>query len=99
RQRKTKLGKVLTNKKLVYLQHGVNGLKVVPDFYKNRNVFDLVIAASDYEKNMIEQYWGYEPKEVVATGLARWDVMEDKTTDIPHKQIFVMPTWRTWMDG
>lgn len=99
RQKKTKLGKVLTNKKLVYLQHGVNGLKVVKDFYKNRNVFDLVIAASNYEKNMIEQYWGYAPTEVVATGLARWDVMEDKTVDISHKQIFVMPTWRTWMDG
>lgn len=95
----SKLGKTLTNKPLVYLQHGVNGLKKVPDFYKKRNVFDLVIAPSEFEKEMIVNYWGYRESEVVTTGLARWDVLEDKTDQIAYKQIFVMPTWRTWMDG
>jgi len=97
--KKSKLAKTLTDKKLVYLQHGVNGLKVVKDFYKNRGVFDLVIAPSEYEREMIIEHWGYDDSEVVTTGLARWDVLEDKTDEISYKQIFVMPTWRTWMDG
>ncbi|MFU0789300.1 MAG: CDP-glycerol:poly(Glycerophosphate) glycerophosphotransferase [Virgibacillus proomii] len=99
KQKKTKLGKALTNKRLVYLQHGVNGLKAVPDFYKKRDVFDLVIAPSEYEKKMITEHWGYDESEVVTTGLARWDVLKDRTKEIDYKQIFVMPTWRTWMEG
>lgn len=97
--KKSKLAKTLTNKKLVYLQHGVNGLKRVPDFHKNRDVFDLVIAPSEFEKQMIVNDWGYDESEVAVTGLARWDGLVDKTGEIPYKQIFLMPTWRTWMDG
>jgi len=99
KMKKTKLGKILTNKPLVYLQHGVNGLKAVPDFYKKRGVFDLVISPSEYEKEIIVNRWGYDESEVAITGLARWDVLKDKTDEIPYKQIFIMPTWRTWMDG
>lgn len=97
--KKSKLARAITNKKLVYLQHGVNGLKRVPDFHKNRDVFDLVIAPSEFEKQMIVNDWGYDESEVAATGLARWDGLVDKTDEIPYKQIFLMPTWRTWMDG
>ncbi|APC49681.1 hypothetical protein BME96_16450 [Virgibacillus halodenitrificans] len=99
KQKKSILGKELGNKQLVYLQHGVNGLKVVKDFYKKRGVFDLVIAPSEFEKNIIIKEWGYKENEVVTTGLARWDVLVDKTDQINYKQIFVMPTWRTWMEG
>lgn len=99
KQKETKMGRALTDKKLVYLQHGVNGLKTVRDFYKDRGVFDLVIAPSEFEKELIVKEWGYSENEVFATGLARWDVMADRSNLIPFKQIFVMPTWRTWMDG
>ena len=99
KQKETLMGRALADKPLIYLQHGVNGLKKVPDFYKDRNVFDLVIAPSDYERQLIIDEWGYHPDEVATTGLARWDVMEDKTASIDYRQIFVMPTWRTWMDG
>ncbi|WP_413378323.1 CDP-glycerol glycerophosphotransferase family protein [Alkalihalobacillus sp. 1P02AB] len=97
--KKSRLAKILTHKKLVYLQHGVNGLKKVRDFHKNRGVFDLVIAPSEFEKQMIINDWGYDESEVAATGLARWDGLKDKTKEIEYKQIFLMPTWRTWMDG
>ncbi|GMA46928.1 hypothetical protein GCM10025854_11780 [Tetragenococcus muriaticus] len=97
--KKSKLAKVLTNKNLVYLQHGVNGLKRVPDFHKNRGVFDLVIAPSEFEKQMITEKWGYDETEVAVTGLARWDGLVDKTDEVSYRQIFLMPTWRTWMDS
>lgn len=93
------LGREVTRKPLVFLQHGYNGIKRVPDFHKARSVFDLVIAASDYERNMIIKDWGYNPNEVSTTGLARWDHLKDKENKADAKQIFIMPTWRTWMDG
>lgn len=99
RVKNSRLGREVTKKSLVFLQHGYNGIKRVPDFHKARNVFDLVIAASEFEKNVIVQDWGYSPNEVVTTGLARWDHLQDKADQVEAKQIFVMPTWRTWMDG
>lgn len=99
RVKNSRLGREVTKKPLVFLQHGYNGIKRVPDFHKARNVFDLVIAASEFEKNVIVQDWGYSPNEVVTTGFARWDHLEDKEVQAESKQIFVMPTWRTWMDG
>lgn len=99
RQKETPMGREISKIPLVYLQHGVNGLKKVPDFYKKRQAFDFVCVPSEFEQKMVIEDWGYEPKEVAVTGLARWDVMEDKTNEVRFKQIFVMPTWRTWMDG
>jgi len=98
RQRKTRLGRALNQKKLVFLQHGVNGLKVVRDFHKDRASFNLITAPSEYEKKMLIEQWGYDPKEVVVTGYARWDVLKDKSHDMERKKIFVMPTWRIWME-
>ncbi|MFD2253338.1 CDP-glycerol glycerophosphotransferase family protein [Lactococcus formosensis subsp. bovis] len=93
------LGKALANKPLIYLQHGVNGLKRVPAFHKNSRLLDFICVPDEYEKQMVIEQWGYSEDEVAVTGLARWDSYCDKTHIIPHKQIFIMPTWRKWMDG
>lgn len=99
-QRQTPMGRVIANKKLVYLQHGVNGIKKVKDFYKSAGQFDLVMAPSEWEKKHLAiNEWGFDDNEVVATGLPRWDVMENQQAEINFKQIFVMPTWRNWMAG
>ncbi|MFK4886444.1 CDP-glycerol glycerophosphotransferase family protein [Lactococcus petauri] len=93
------LGKALANKPLIYLQHGVNGIKRVPAFHKNSRLLDFICVPDEYEKQMVIEQWGYSEDEVAVTGLARWDSYCDKTHIIPHKQIFIMPTWRKWMDG
>lgn len=93
------LGKALANKPLVYLQHGVNGIKRVPAFHKNSRLLDFICVPDEYEKQMVIEKWGYSEEEVAVTGLARWDSYTDKTHAIPYKQIFLMPTWRKWMDG
>lgn len=86
-------------KKDVYLQHGVNGLKQVPEFHKDQLNFDLVISPSDYETKMIVNLWGYDRKQVATTGLARWDSYQDRTGEINRKQILLMPTWRRYLKG
>lgn len=99
-QRETPMGKAVATKKLVYLQHGVNGIKRVIDFYKSAGNFDLVIAPDEWEKQRIAMAeWGFSDHEVVAAGLPRWDVLTDRTAEVDFKQIFVMPTWRNWMQG
>lgn len=94
------LAKTMMNKKNVFLQHGMNGIKKVPVFHKKRGLLDLIISPSDFEREHINiKDWGYSPNEVVSTGYARWDSYEDKTEQIPYKQIFMMPTWRKSMEG
>ena len=36
-------------------------------------------------------------KEIIITGLARWDVLEDHS-NLFHKEILLMPTWRSWLE-
>lgn len=99
-RRDSKIAKALMRKKNVFLQHGVNGMKKVPVFHKSQGWLDFIIAPSQFEKdNITVPEWGYPAEDVAVTGYARWDSYEDKTADIPFRQIFVMPTWRNWMEG
>lgn len=91
----------LYKKKSVFLQHGVTALKQSNVFKKSRGRgnFDLVIATSDKEKEIIEQNWLYEPEEIAVTGFSRWDHLTDESGKMDKPKIFVMPTWRTWIEG
>ncbi|WP_312093574.1 CDP-glycerol glycerophosphotransferase family protein [Niallia sp.] len=97
---KGRLRRALETKKHVFLQHGVIALKKVDHVFRKtgKNFVDLFVVSSDYEKNIIKDSFGYNDKEVIVTGLSRWDVLEDKSQQNKEKVIFVMPTWRTWMD-
>ncbi|MCD8086418.1 MAG: CDP-glycerol glycerophosphotransferase family protein [Clostridiales bacterium] len=84
-------------KKLVFLQHGVIAMKRV-DFYKRGGAYeaDLFVSSNRREHDIIANYLDYPPEDVIVTGLARWDVLEDRPT--PEKRILLMPTWRNWLD-
>lgn len=98
RIQKGRLKKALDRKKMVFLQHGVIAFKKVEFFMKSKNKMDLFVVSSDYEKEIIEKYFEYNEKEIINTGLCRWDALEDKV-DPNNKEILIMPTWRSWMDG
>jgi CDP-glycerol glycerophosphotransferase (TagB/SpsB family) len=95
---KGRLRRALEDKKHVFLQHGVIALKKVDKTYKktSKNAVDIFVTSSDFEKNIIRDSFGYSEKEIIVTGLSRWDVLEDKSKS--EKMIFLMPTWRSWMD-
>ncbi len=90
------LPRINHGKKLVFLQHGVIALKKVNFFWKTVNSADLFITSNRREYDIICQHQGYPPENVVITGLARWDVLEDRP--IPEKHILLMPTWRNWLE-
>jgi len=101
RIQKGKLKDALQDKKFIFLQHGVTALKKV-DYVFNKskqNTVSLFTATSDFEKNIIKNNFGYDDSEIMLTGFARWDVLKDKSYKQEPKKIFVMPTWRSWMDG
>lgn len=91
--------KFLINRKpFVFLQHGVLGLKQVPHAFfadDKMNHADLFITSSKLEKEIVTDYLGYQPENVVVTGLARWD---NPRKEKKQKKIFVMPTWRVQLE-
>jgi CDP-glycerol glycerophosphotransferase len=85
----------------VFLQHGVMGTKnMVANYGKKAASFntDLFLVSSDFEKEMIVNDFGYKPKEVLVTGLSRFDNL--LKNDVPLKnQILIIPTWRDWINN
>ena len=86
------------NRRLVFLQHGVIALKRVDFFRSGTNVVDLFVTSNDREHDIIIDELGYQPQEVIITGLTRWDVLEDKSGELERRSILVMPTWRNWLE-
>ncbi|MCW2131851.1 CDP-glycerol glycerophosphotransferase family protein [Arthrobacter sp. VKM Ac-2550] len=84
----------------VFLQHGVMGTKwMVPNYGKKASGFDtdLFIVSSDREKEYIVGDFGYAPKDVAVTGLARFDSLFAGDVKVKTNQILVIPTWRDWL--
>lgn len=86
------------NKKLVFLQHGVIALKKVEFFSSGTNAVNLFVTSNDMEHDIIINELGYQPQEVIITGLARWDVLEDRSAQMDKRTILIMPTWRNWLE-
>ncbi|MFC0559239.1 CDP-glycerol glycerophosphotransferase family protein [Halalkalibacter alkalisediminis] len=94
----------VNSKRFVFLQHGVLGLKKVDNTFNfnTANSAELFVVSSDFEKGIVKEYFGYPEKNVIVTGLSRWDVLEDKSITYSSasnkKEIFFMPTWRNWLE-
>lgn len=100
RVRSGRAAKAIQEKKSVFLQHGVTALKRSDVFKKSkgRGNFDMVVATSDFEKDILHENWLYDEDEIAVTGFSRWDLLEDHSNLQERKKIFVMPTWRSWME-
>lgn len=92
------LPQITKNKRLVFLQHGVIALKRVEFYRSGTNSVNLFITSNQREHDIILNELGYLPEEVVITGLARWDVLKDKSSQQEKTHILVMPTWRNWLE-
>lgn len=89
---------ITKNKRLVFLQHGVIALKRVEFYRSGTNSVNLFVTSNDQEHDIIINELGYPPEEVIITGLARWDVLKDRSASQPNTHILVMPTWRNWLE-
>ncbi|WP_242144836.1 MULTISPECIES: CDP-glycerol glycerophosphotransferase family protein [unclassified Bacillus cereus group] len=83
--------KNIANKRNICLQHGVIIQNISPYLRKDKYNQDFIISSSEAEKKIIMQTLGYEDEDVLVTGLARFDNLQNRKT---KKQILIMPTWR-----
>lgn len=81
--------------KYIFLNHGVaRGFSNIVNS-KDTN-YDLVIAMSELEKEIIVNINNQPEEKVKAVGFCRQDNLDDSMLD--PKLIVVMPTWRRWLD-
>lgn len=86
-------------KHIIFLQHGVMGFKQCHrTFHKlGGNRMSRFVVSSQYERDIIERYFEYDREDIIVTGLARWDVLRNQSSDT-DRQILLMPTWRIWLE-
>lgn len=82
----------MINSKLVFLQHGIiyNNLSAWLQKH-NKNIKLFITSAKGERDSIAGGDYLYTDKEVKLTGLARYDLLEDRR----EKKVVVIPTWRT----
>ncbi len=91
--------RILAQKKVLFLQHGVLALKNVSGIYRSTgpNRVDRFIVSSNWEREIVVKHMRYPRAVVSVTGLARWDRLRDRSSG--RGDILVMPTWRNWLQN
>lgn len=93
-----KITKKMIKGKKIWLDHGILAMKnTTAAYHKKKFVLnDFVITASEFGKKLLKDYYGYSEKEILLTGLPRYDDME---SEIKEKILLLMPTWRDNQDN
>ena len=78
--------------KYIYLKHGIIKDNLI-QLYRNKTKFNLFICGAKPEYDYVKQNFNYRKKEVVYTGLARFDNYHNLPCSKNNK-LLVMPTWR-----
>lgn len=81
-------------KNRVFLQHGVI-INMCEWLTYKKTKFKYFICGAKKEYEYVSENFGYPKKNVVYTGLARYDNLHN--CNVNKKQILIMPTWRSWL--
>ena len=81
--------------KNVALKHGIFK-NLHPNYFKENAHLDLICCGGKPEYEFIDKSFGYEKDVAKYTGLARFDALHNIEI---KKEIFIMPTWRRWLDS
>lgn len=81
--------------KFVFLQHGITFGNMSDWGNRIRRNISYFITATKYEyTSIVNGHYGYEPSQVLLTGMPRYDYMSDEK----EKLIVLAPTWRKYMN-
>ena len=87
---------LLQKNKIVFLQHGIIKDDLSNGLNKNHKNFSLFVTSTQPEyESVLECNYGYTDKQVILTGLPRYDRLYDND----QKKITIMPTWRRNLFG
>ena len=94
------ISRELSKHDIFFLQHGVTAMKRVDKLFgKNGSApMTYFTTVSKFEQDIVVKHFGYTKETAPILGFARWDVLEDKSSS-RNRQILVMPTWRSWLEG
>ncbi|WP_371069575.1 CDP-glycerol glycerophosphotransferase family protein [Sediminibacillus sp. JSM 1682029] len=85
-------------KKVIYLQHGIIAMKRLNFNSKSYNSkIKKFVVSSSFERNLLINEMNFKPKQLMVTGLARFDSLIDKSRERKNKEIVIIPTWREWL--
>ncbi|WP_157413022.1 CDP-glycerol glycerophosphotransferase family protein [Neobacillus drentensis] len=85
-------------KRMIYLQHGIIAMKKLKfnkDSYNGK--IRKFVVSSVHEKNILIKKMNFKPKQIMVTGLSRFDTLIDKSKGKEIKEILLIPTWREWL--
>lgn len=82
----------------IFLQHGV---AMNPAAYYNQNInkYNYIVTSTQKETNMLVDKYNWDEKNILKTGLARYDNLRDESKSNTKKKILFMPTWRSCLNG
>lgn len=79
----------------IYLQHGVLHASLEKFNHAERSRAEKIVVSSYFEKENYVNNYGYEPYEIISTGMSRYDHI-DKTSP-PKNRILFAPSWRKYL--
>ncbi|MDT2722985.1 CDP-glycerol glycerophosphotransferase family protein [Enterococcus gallinarum] len=87
------------NEKPIYhLQHGIIAMKKVyfsPNSYNGK--MRKMVVSSQKEANILMEQMNFEAKNILVSGLTRYDYLDDSSKKTESREVFLMPTWREWL--
>ncbi|MGO1590544.1 MAG: CDP-glycerol glycerophosphotransferase family protein [Ancrocorticia sp.] len=79
-----------------FLQHGITKDDQSQWLNKWSKGFDLFVTSAERERlSILSDSYGYDPNEVVLTGMPRFDLLESS----PEGRLLIAPTWRRQLVG
>ncbi|MCL6634024.1 MAG: CDP-glycerol glycerophosphotransferase family protein [Alicyclobacillus herbarius] len=85
-------------KRVIYLQHGIVAMKKIGFNGRSYNgKIEKLVVSSEHEREIFINHMNFHPDQLIVTGLARFDYLNDKSRTTNPKTILVIPTWREWI--
>lgn len=79
----------------IYLQHGVLHANLKLKNHAERCRADRIVVSSYFEKENYVKNYGYDEREIITTGMARYDHI-DRSRNAVNKILFA-PSWRRYL--
>ena len=79
----------------IYLQHGVLHANLRLKNHVERCRADKIVISSYFEKENYCENYGYEPNDLICTGMARYDHIDRNRK--PKNRVLFAPSWRQYL--
>ncbi len=90
------LGDLSSQKKIIYLQHGILHAHLPWYLGYDRTLFDYIVTSTTSERQVLTEGYAYPKESLIETGAPRLDKL-DVGTKAKKKKIALIPSWRNYL--